>query len=386
MILTALTLAAVVLATLPAWLFARNLCAYLAPPQPVDGAAPPRVSVLIPARNEEQSIQAAVEAALASEGVELEVLVLDDHSEDATAAIVRQLAEHDGRVRLLNGSDLPDGWCGKQHACWVLAHSASSDLLLFQDADVRLTSQGLARMAAFLEASGADLVSGIPFQETGTLLERLVIPLIHFVLLGFLPIRRMRASRDPAYGAGCGQLFLARRSSYERAGGHAVIRSTLHDGIKLPRAFRAAGLKTDLCDATDLARCRMYRSGGELWRGLAKNASEGLGAVGLIVPTTLLLVFGQVLPVVLVGLSIRRSSVAVLPAMAAVMCSYYPRIAGAVRFRQPVLAALLHPVGILIVLAIQWCSLLRRALGRPQSWKGRTYGRPDQVFGSGAAS
>ena len=386
MILTALTLVAVTLAALPAWLFVRNLCAYLPPPHPVDGAAPPRVSVLIPARNEEQSIQAAVEAALASEGVELEILVLDDHSEDATAAIVRQLAEHDGRVRLLNGSDLPDGWCGKQHACWVLAHSASSDLLLFQDADVRLTSQGLARMAAFLEASGADLVSGIPFQETVTLLERLVIPLIHFVLLGFLPIRQMRASRDPAYGAGCGQLFLARRSSYERAGGHAVIRSTLHDGIKLPRAFRAAGLKTDLCDATDLARCRMYRSGGELWRGLAKNASEGLGAVGLIVPTTLLLVFGQVLPVVLVGLSIRRSSEAVLPAMAAVMCSYYPRIAGAVRFRQPVLAALLHPVGILIVLAIQWCSLLRRALGRPQSWKGRTYGRPDQVFGSGAAS
>lgn len=386
MILMLLALIAMVLAVIPAWLFRRNLSAYQPPPAPGAGDPLPRVSVLIPARNQELTIQAAVEAALASEGVELEILVLDDHSEDATAAIVRRLAEHDGRVRLLNGPELPDGWCGKQHACWVLAHSASSDLLLFQDADVSLTSQGVAQMAAFLEASGADLVSGIPFQETGTLLEHLVIPLIHFVLLGFLPIRRMRASRDPAYGAGCGQLFLARRSSYERAGGHAVIRGSLHDGIKLPRAFRAAGLKTDLCDATDLARCRMYRSGGELWRGLAKNASEGLGAASLIVPTTLLLVFGQVLPVVLVGVSIWRSSVAVLPATAAVMCSYYPRIAGAVRFRQPVLAALLHPVGILIVLAIQWCALLRRALGRPQSWKGRTYGRPDQVFGSGAAS
>lgn len=386
MILVILALVAFVLAAIPALLFRVNLRAYRPPPAPVAGGSLPRVSVLIPARNEERSIQVAVEAALESSGVDLEVLVLDDQSADATAVIVRQLAERDPRVRLLEGPEVPDGWCGKQHACWVLANNASYDLLLFLDADVRLAPEELARMVEFLKQSGADLASGIPFQETGTLLERLVIPLIHFVLLGFLPIRRMRASRDPAYGAGCGQLFLARRSSYERAGGHAVIRGSLHDGIKLPRAFRAAGLKTDLCDATDLARCRMYRSGGELWRGLAKNASEGLGAASLIVPTTLLLVFGQVLPVVLVGVSIWRSSVAVLPATAAVMCSYYPRIAGAVRFRQPVLAALLHPVGILIVLAIQWCALLRRALGRPQSWKGRTYGRPDQVFGSGAAS
>ena len=315
---------ALIVAFIPAWLFWRNLSAYQPPPSPGAWDSLPRVSVLIPARNEEQTIQAAVEAALMSKGVELEVLVLDDHSEDATAAIVRRLTERDARVRLLNGPELPAGWCGKQHACWVLAKSASYDLLLFLDADVRLASEGLARMVAFLQESGADLASGIPFQETGTVLEHLVIPLIHFVLLGFLPIRRMRASSNPAYGAGCGQLFLARRSSYERAGGHAAIRRTLHDGIKLPRAFRAAGLRTDLCDATDVAQCRMYRGAIELWRGLAKNASEGLGAAHLIVPSTLLLVFGQVLPVVLVCISIRRLSAAALPAMVAMACSYYP--------------------------------------------------------------
>ncbi len=381
MTLVVMSLIALILAAIPAWLFRRNLSAYQPPPAPTGGASLPRVSVLIPARNEEQTIQAAVAAALASEGVELEVVVLDDQSEDKTATIVRRLAECDDRVRLIDGPELPDGWCGKQHACWVLAHGASYDLLLFQDADVRLESEGLARMVAFLQESGADLTSGIPSQETGTLLEHLVIPLIHFVLLGFLPMRRMRASGDPAYGAGCGQLFLARRSSYERAGGHAAIRGTLHDGIKLPRAFRAAGLMTDLCDATDLARCRMYRDCGALWNGLAKNAREGLGAADLIVPSTLLLVIGQVVPVVLVGISIWRSSVAALPAMAAMVCSYYPRFAGVVRFRQPVLAALLHPVGTLIFLAIQWYSLLRHALGRPSRWKGRMYGRPDQMVG-----
>jgi Glycosyl transferase family 2 len=372
--LMVMSLMASILAAIPAWLFWKNLSAYQPPPRPARGATLSHVSVLIPARNEEQTIRAAVAAALASEGVELEVVVLDDDSEDETAAIVRYLAGSDNRVRLLNGPELPDGWCGKQHACWVLARGASSELLFFQDADVRLAPEGLARMVAFLEQSGADLVSGIPCQETGTYLEYMVIPLIHFLLLGFLPIERMRASRDPAYGAGCGQLFLARRSSYDRAGGHAAIRGTLHDGIKLPRAFRAAGLTTDLCDATQIARCRMYRGGRALWDGLAKNAYEGLGTATLIVPISLLLLLGQVLPIVLVGLTIWRGSWAVLPAMLALACSYYPRLAGLSRFRQSILGALLHPVGIVVILAIQWWSLLRRALGRPSRWKGRKYG------------
>ena len=141
-------------------------------------------------------------------------------------------------------------------------------------------------MAAFVETTGADLASGIPHQETVSLLEKLVIPLIHFILLGFLPIRRMRRSRRPSFAAGCGQLFIARAEAYHRCGGHAAIRDTLHDGIKLPRAFRAAGFKTDLFDATDLATCRMYRTAREVWLGLAKNAGEALAAPAMIVPMT----------------------------------------------------------------------------------------------------
>jgi hypothetical protein len=357
------------MAAIPAWLFRVNLRLY----RPPSVESRPRVSVLIPARNEERSIGAAVTSALASEGVELEVIVLDDHSDDATAPIVRGLAAVDSRVRLMPGPDQPDGWCGKQCACWTLAGQASYDLLLFLDADVCLAADGVARMTAFLQKSGADLVSGIPFQETQTLIEQLVIPIIHFVLLGFLPIGRMRASCNPAYGAGCGQLVLAKKSSYDLAGGHAAIRSTLHDGIRLPRSFRAAGLMTDLVDATPVARCRMYRGARELWRGLAKNAVEGLGAPELIVPSTLVLLIGQVLPVVVLGVSIWHWSAAALPAAAATACAYYPRLTGGKRFGQPIVGALLHPIGVLILLAIQWYAWLAFMLGLPRSWKGRAY-------------
>jgi hypothetical protein len=367
-----------VLALVPAIWFHANLREY-APPARMRGDVDlPPISVLIPARNEQDGIEPAVRAALATVGLSFEVLVLDDHSEDATASIVNKLAAADPRVRLVHGPQLPDGWCGKQHACWILAHEARHAVLVFLDADVRLAPDALARMGAFLQTSGADLASGIPHQETVGFLERLVIPLVHLILLGFLPIRVMRRTVKPHFAAGCGQLFVTNRAAYERAGGHAAIRSTLHDGIKLPRAYREAGLRTDLFDATVLAECRMYRTAGSLWNGLAKNAGEALGSPGLIVPMTLVLLGGQVLPVVFVGMGLasvpgRWPGWALALALVALAAAYYPRLASVRRFRQPLSGALLHPLGVICLVAIQWYALVRKQLGRPASWKGRAY-------------
>lgn len=367
-----------ILALISARMVKDNLRAFRPPVAPTTGDRRPRVSVLIPARDEEAAIGASVAAALASRDVDVEVLVLDDRSADATAEVVRAIARRDGRARLVPGEDLPPGWCGKQHACWILAREARHPLLVFIDADVRLAPDALARMAAGLADSGADLLSGFPRQETVGLLEKLVIPLMHFILLGFLPIARMRRSPDPAFAAGCGQLFITRRDAYDRSGGHSAIRGTLHDGLKLPRAYRLAGLKTDVCDATELAACRMYRTAGAVWNGLAKNAGEALAAPRLIVPMTLVLLIGQVLPVLLVAAALAgfpsswdRTSIAC--AALALAASYYSRWAPAIRFRQSRLGALLHPLGVLVFLAIQWYAFARGLAGRPSAWKGRLY-------------
>jgi hypothetical protein len=369
-----LAITALILALIPAVVFFVNLRFYRPPPAAPDPLQPmPAVSVLIPARDEELSIGQAVEAVLSSRGVTLEVLVLDDHSHDATAAVVANAALKVARLRLLTAPPLPSGWWGKQHACAVLAEAASHALLVFVDADVRLAPAGLAQLAAFLESSRADLVSGVPRQETGSLIERLVIPLIHFLLLSFLPLWRMRESRNPAYAAGCGQLFMARRSAYLKAGGHGAIRTSLHDGLTLPRAFRAAGLATDLCDATAVASCRMYRSAGELWHGLSKNAHEGLAAPRLIVPATGLLFGGQVLPFLLLGAYHWLNPPALACALGACAAAWAPRFTSVWRFRQSLLGAALHPVGIFLLLALTWSAFIRRALGRSSTWKGRIY-------------
>jgi hypothetical protein len=376
MILTGLVALALILAAIPALLFRANLRAYRPPPAESDSAKTAissKISVLIPARNEANSIAAAVQAVLASRDVDFEVLVLDDHSEDATADIVSAIAARDARVRLVRGLPLPAGWCGKQYACSLLAGEAKYPLLAFLDADVCLAADALQRMVAFLKESRSELVSGIPRQLTVTAGEKLVIPLIHFVLLGFLPFGRMRRSCHPAYAAGCGQFFLARRSTYDAAGGHAAIRTSLHDGITLPRAFRVAGFKTDLCDVTEIATCRMYRSAREVWHGLAKNATEGLAAPGTIVPATLLLLGGQVLPFGLVAAGLALSPLALCFSLLALLAAYYPRFAGRKRFHQSRASAWLHPLGMLILIAIQWYALLRSLSRRPASWKGRDY-------------
>jgi len=423
------------LATIPCALFLVNLLVYRPTPrsrrrgdannceQPTDltshigGSV---VSVLIPARNEEKNIRATLESVLANRDTTFEVVVLNDHSTDRTADIVGELARHDPRVRLESAPPLPTGWCGKQHACHVLARLARHPLLVFMDADVRLAPDALSRMGNFMrrQASlpdveadilppgeslainarsefvmpippgwkpgstagkdacryeGVGLASGVPHQELGTFSERLLIPQIHFILLGYLPMPFMRWTRRPAFSAGCGQLFIARRDAYEATGGHAMIRNTLHDGVKLPRLFRRAGFKTDLFDATDIATCRMYHTNGETWRGLGKNATEGLAAPGTILPMTALLLGGQVLPFALMCFAAQLSASALVATVLACSFAYAPRLLAVKIFRQPLGSALLHPLGVILLLAIQWLALIRQFAGKPAVWKGRSY-------------
>jgi hypothetical protein len=354
------------LAIIPAVTAVWNLLLYRPPPMRGIKAA---VSVLIPARNEADKIASAVNAVLANRDVDLEVVVLDDHSTDGTADIVRAI--DNPRVRVETAPPLPQGWSGKQHACWRLAHLARHPLLVFVDADVRLSPDALGRMAAFMaERPKVGLASGFPREETGTFPERLVIPMIHFLLLGYLPIWAMKLFIAPGFGAGCGQLFIARADAYSKSGGHREISTSLHDGVKLPRAFRRAGFFTDLFDATEIATCRMYRGGAEVWQGFSKNATEGMATpIGLPIWTALL-AGGHVLPWLILILGPPE---ALFPACVGIAVSLGTRIALAFRFGQNISNALLHPIGVLVMLAIQWSALWTAFRGRPATWRGRAY-------------
>ena len=372
--LDALAHAAAVLAGLYAIMTLVNLAVFRSPPRPLGGALP-AVSLLIPARDEAANIDGALAAALASQGVDLEVAVLDDGSTDGTDAKVRAWAAHDGRVRLVRGPGLPPGWNGKQHACWVLSQHARHELMVFVDADVRLRPATLARLAAALERHKLDLASGFPRQAAETLAETLVIPQIHVLLMGYLPLPLARLfAHAPGLAAGCGQLIAVRREAYVAAGGHAAIRRTRHDGLLLPRLFRRAGLRTDLYDASELAECRMYAGWNQVWRGFAKNATEGMATPVALPVWTVLLGGGHVLPFLLLPAALLTGADAAAELAAlAVALVWGARALLAARIGQSPLGVLLHPVGLALVLAIQWQALLGAKRGRPAEWRGRSY-------------
>ncbi|MEI8135205.1 MAG: glycosyltransferase family A protein [bacterium] len=389
MILLTVSLIGLAFASFPCGLFLANLFYYRrlpkvpqrTPESPSESSTQvgtSGISILIPARNEARNIAAALESVLSNKDCIFEIIVLDDHSTDETAQIVTEIARTDQRVSLKFAPELPEGWCGKQHACYTLSKLARYPLLLFIDADVKLTEDAISRITFFANTSAFALASGVPRQELGTFSERLLIPLIHFILLGFLPLSLMRRTNvSPAdsvtLSAGCGQLFIARKVEYELSGGHRMIRDSLHDGLKLPRVFRKAGFKTDLFDATDIASCRMYRNNIDTWQGLGKNAIEGIAAPGVIVPMTFTLLLGQIMPFVMLSVSHDTLTTPTLISMIAVCCVYIPRLIGVARFNQVIGSALLHPLGVLGLLVIQWNSLIRFLRHKPSQWKGRSY-------------
>lgn len=363
-----------VLALVPGLLTLWNLAVFR--PPPAAGVAAGPISLIVPARDEAANVVACLDAALLAAGSGDEIVVVDDGSTDGTSALIAQVAVRDGRVRRLVPPSLPDGWSGKVHACLRGAEATTHQTLVFIDADVRLAPGSLARLAAELRRDGAGLASGFPRERAETFGEILLVPLIHVLLLGYLPLWLSRQRGDTALAAGCGQLMVADRDAYFRVGGHGAVRRTWHDGVALPRAFRAAGEVTALFDATSVATCRMYDGFGASWRGFSKNATEGLAKPGALPVWTVLLLGGHVIApalavAVLCGVALPNAGLLV----GAVAVLVAARIAVAAKFRQPAAAVLLWPAGVVVTVVLQWRALLRPS-GRAAVWRGRVQTAP----------
>ena len=361
------------LAIFPGLLTLWNLMLFHPPPM-ATGSGP--VSLVIPARDEAANIVGCLDAARAAAGPRDEIVVVDDGSTDGTGVLVEAVAAADARVRRVVPPRLPDGWSGKTHACLRGAEATTHAVVVFIDADVRLAPGSLARFAAALRADRAALTSGFPRERAETVGEMLLVPIIHVLLLGYLPLWLARRRCDPGLGAGCGQLMVADRAAYFAVGGHGAVRRTWHDGVTLPRAFRAAGQVTTLFDATEFATCRMYDGFGPAWRGFGKNATEGLAKPAALPVWTVLLLGGHVIAPAL--------AVAVLAGgdlpfwrwlLLGGVLQLIARVQVAERFRQPALSVLLWPAGVVTTLALQWRALLRPS-DHATTWRGRVQTAP----------
>ena len=229
------------------------------------------VSVLIPARDEESNIARCLDSALAQGSAVLEVLVYDDHSRDRTPQLVAAYARGDRRVRLVEPTDLPEGWCGKTFACARLAAEAKGRWLLFIDADARLRRNAVVLIVGEALARGVTLLSCWPRLVTRGFWEGALMPLLNFVVFTLYPAPLARRRHDPRLGLAHGSCMLARRDAYEAVGGHGAVRGELFEDVRLAQAWRGRGQRGLCLDGRKVVAVRMYRSPSEIWAGFRKN-------------------------------------------------------------------------------------------------------------------
>ncbi len=335
----------------------------------------PRVSLLVPARNEARNIEGCVRGLLAQNYPAFEVIVLDDESTDGTGEILKRLAAEDARLHVIHGHPLLPGWLGKNWACQQLSQAANGEYLLFTDADTHHDPLMLRDAIAVALATHADLLSGMPHQEVRTWSEQLLVPILAWSFMAFIPIALAEHVRAAFLSVSIGQFLLFRRSAYDRSGGHTAVRDKVVEDFELARNIKQTGLQWRFVDATSRIHCRMYHNFREVFDGLSKNLYVVFGNVfffalawsALVIsffePQLILLLalLGVPLPDKLLPLSILAIGQAIL-------------LWGLtdLRFGFPIKQAALYPLTIALAVVIGLRSLFAHLFKRGVTWKGRS--------------
>jgi chlorobactene glucosyltransferase len=328
---------------------------------------PGQVSVLIPARNEEVNLPACLEAILRQGETVGEILIYNDHSTDATGALITDFAQHNARIRAVEPQPLPGGWCGKNFACAQLAQAAHGRWLLFLDADARLAEDAVVRMVAEAEARRLTLLSCWPAFELVSFWEKALMPLLNTVVFSLFPAVLSLTRPDPSLGLAHGACLLIERATYQKLGGHTAVKDQIFEDTRLAQLWRARGERSLCLDGQEVVRVRMYDSLGGIWAGFQKNFFPA---------------FRRSLS--FWGFLSLHAAVFLAPFCLALLtrCPAYLIAAGAIlslrlllalRFKQPVWSVSLQPFAEALLIALGLSSWWRCRSGRGVVWKGREY-------------
>ncbi len=239
----------------------------------------PKVSIIVPARDEESVVGTALESFLKLEYPDYEVILVDDDSTDRTGEIADEWArrpESGGKLKVIHNHELPPGWRGKVHALHRAAQAASGEWLLATDADVVFHPAILRLAMARAMQEDAALVSLFPELEFGTMAERIVLPGFVFLLAMVFPLRLInnpKSSRALAAGA----FILMRRADFQALGGYEALRGTVIEDVRTAEMFKQGGRRICASLTRGLFRTRMYHGWREIWEGLSRSAFEGTG-------------------------------------------------------------------------------------------------------------
>lgn len=344
------------------------------PPLPGPGSGRPRVSVIVPSRDEARNLPRCLASLRALEGVDAEILVVDGGSADGSREIALAASKEDPRVRLIDEPPLPAGWVGKCWACWNGRKAATGEWLLFTDADTDHAPASLSRAVA--AARDSDMLTGLTRQELGSFAERVAMPatftLIHAAARG----AGGEAIRDPEHAIGNGQYLLFRAEAYDRIGGHEAVKGSVVEDLALARRCASLGVRSTFWDLSDVVRVRMYRGGREMFRGWRKNVATGAAhtpALAFALTAASYLAGLLALPLGIAALALREWVAAAVLLATWLLVSWRVRRAQSTTDGPGWLDALLHPLGFAFFGTVLVASAFDRLTGRGAVWKGRRY-------------
>jgi chlorobactene glucosyltransferase len=338
----------------------------------------PRISVLVPARNEEENIGKCVSSLLKQDYPDFQLIVLDDNSNDKTWEILQEFARRDDRLKIIKGKPLPDDWLGKHWACHQLFEEADGELLLFVDADTIHEPDMLKYAASAMYEENASLISVLPQQIVISWSELLSIPAFYLGMLCGVPLGLTRLQRNPLLFACLGQFLMFRREAYVAAGGYASVRQNILDDLAIGRRIHSMGLCYRLLDGHKLIYCRMYNTFEQVWKGLTKSTFATFDFNPFFITSICLLIILIFLspPVILLSSYAFHNLpvVMLITAGIALLLIIIIWIISNLRFHFPLYLVLIYPASVTFMVIIAMASMVLTIQGKA-TWKGRNMPR-----------
>jgi len=336
----------------------------------------PLISVLVPARNEEENIKKCIVSLTKQDYKNIEILVLDDNSTDNTENILKEMSKKYSNVKFYKGEHLRKGWLGKSFACHQLSKHAKGKYMIFTDADTLHFPDSISSAVACLERYKVDALSVFPMQVMVTMHERMMVPFGNYIILALFPLYLMRKVKNAMFCTAIGQFMMFKSEVYRKIGGHKSIKGKVLEDVKISKRVKKSGYKFMIFDGRSNLYCRMYKSFRDVVRGYSRVLFAAFDYNIFMMSMAIFLIAAVFLgPFIMLPLGVifNWSALIIEIIILQMIIILTTRIVFAIRFKCRSVDILLHPVAMLYLLFIAVKSILDIKYGDGMTWKGRVY-------------